>query len=212
MAVGVFGGTFDPVHIGHLRTALELRSLLQLDKMLLIPCGDPPHRDSPLCSAHHRLAMLQLAVGDEPGLEIDSREINRGGPSYTIDTLIELRKELGEAEPICCCIGLDSLLTLPDWHRWRELLHYAHLVVAARPGWELPEQGLLRDWIGEHSLVEAGVLRDLPCGHVFIDEMTLLPVSATNLRKALTKGESIRYLTTDAVIQYIRTNRLYVTS
>jgi len=210
MSIGIFGGTFDPIHIGHLRTALELKNFLGLDRMLLIPSGDPPHRIKPVTPAVDRLAMVELAVKTESGLEADGREVCRDGFSYSIDTLVELRGELGSTEPICFCIGLDSLLTLHNWHRWQEILDYAHIVVAVRPGWELPIEGELSAWLDQYRTEEQERMLASAAGSVFIDEMTLLPVAATALRTALAKGESISYLTTDSVIQYIRNNQLYM--
>jgi len=210
VSTGIFGGTFDPIHIGHLRTALEMRALIGLDRMLLIPCGDPPHRENPMTAAADRLAMIERAVADEPSLVADSREIDRGGLSYTIDTLLELRAELGATEPLCLCIGMDSLVHIDGWRRWREFLDIAHIAVAARPGWQVPETGAVAQWLARHRVAEAGALLKAPAGAVFIEEMTLLPISATALRAMLASGESIRYLTPDGVIDYIHSQRLYV--
>lgn len=209
MTIGIFGGTFDPIHIGHLRTALELREHLHLDAMHLMPCGDPVHRDTPLTSAAHRLAMVRLAVAGEPGLVADDREIARGGASYTIDTLGDMRREQGAEQPLCLCIGMDSLLSLASWKRWRELTDIAHVVVAARPGWQPPGEGEVAQWVAQRRTDDPGVLRSQPAGAVYITAMTLLPVAATDLRAALATGHSIRYLTPDAVVDYIHTHQLY---
>jgi nicotinate-nucleotide adenylyltransferase len=208
-AVGVFGGTFDPVHIGHLRTALELREALRLHRMLLIPSARPPHREQPGVSADDRLAMLVAAIGDEPGLVADDRELRRSGPSYTIDTLAELRTELGPAATLCLCVGMDSLVTLATWRRWRELTDFAHLVVAARPGWELPSQGEVADWLRERRSGAVARLHDRPAGLVLIQALTLLPVSATRLRTDLAAGRSARYLVPDGALAHIRARGLY---
>lgn len=210
MATGIFGGTFDPVHIGHLRTALDTKSFLDLDQVLMIPCGDPPHRDTPMTPALQRLEMVRLAVANEPGLNADAREIDRKGLSYSIDTIIQLRAELGPHEPLCFCIGMDSLTNIGSWYRWREFLDYCHIVVAARPGCEMPLVGEVADWVAHHRVEDKKALLQNPCGSLFVDEMTLLPVSATNLRSMLKSGESIRYLTPDSVIDYISKHRLYV--
>ncbi len=209
MAIGIFGGTFDPVHIGHLRTALELREHLQLDAMHLMPCGDPVHRDTPLTSAQHRLQMVRLAVAGEPGLAVDDREIARGGASYTIESLQEVRRELGQKQPLYLCIGMDSLTSLDSWKRWRELTDFAHLVVVARPGWQPPPQGVVAEWVAQRRIADAAVMRSRPAGNVYITAMTLLPVAATDLRAAIAAGRSIRYLTPDAVVDYIHTHQLY---
>ncbi len=209
MATGIFGGTFDPVHIGHLRTALELKQHLHLASMRLIPSGDPPHRDTPRTAAADRLAMVELAVAGEPGLVADGREVARPGPSYTIDTLRELRAEVGHTEPLCLCLGMDSLVNITTWVRWREFLDYAHIVVAARPGWTLPAGGQLPAWLAQHRTAEPEALLNRAGGLVYLAEMTLLPVAATDLRAALARGESIRYLTTDGVLTYIGAHHLY---
>jgi len=212
VATGIFGGTFDPVHIGHLRTAVELREFLRLDRMLLIPCGDPPHRETPMTPANQRLAMVELAIRGEPGLVVDNREIARPGFSYSMDTLEQLRAELGNDEPLCFCMGMDSLIHFATWHRWREFLQVCHLVVVARPGWAMPTQGEVAEWASGHRVFDAAELLTKPAGYIFVDEMTLLPVAATALRDKLKKNESIRYLTPDAVIDYIHSHRLYVQS
>ncbi len=207
--IGLFGGTFDPVHIGHLRTALELKNALHLAEMRLLPSAHPPHRAQPETSAEHRLAMLKLGVDNEPGLVADDRELLRKGPSYTRDTLAEMRAEIGPDMPLCLCIGMDSLITLNQWHRWQELTDYAHIVAAARPGWHLPKEGEVLEFVHSHRAHTAEELHMTPAGKLLIVEMTLLPISATGIRQALERGESIRYLVPDAIIDYINQNQLY---
>jgi len=223
--IGIFGGTFDPIHIGHLRTAVELRKALGLSEMRLIPSATPPHREQPESSAEHRLAMLKLALelktqerqqapeniqkSCEPGLVADGRELRRDGLSYTIDTLKELRAEKGPETPLHLCIGMDSLIDLNQWHQWRELTDIAHIVVAARPGWHLPKSGEVLEFVRAHRATDCTELQKSPAGKLLIMEMTLLPISATGIRQALRRGESIRYLVPDAVIDYIRQHQLY---
>ena len=212
--IGIFGGTFDPIHIGHLRTAVELRKVLALSEMRLVPSATPPHRTQPESSAEHRLAMLQIALGSEssapePGLIADDRELQREGPSYTWDTLKELRAEAGPNTPLCLCIGMDSLIDLNQWHRWQELTDMAHIVVAARPGWHLPKSGEVLDFVRAHRATDIEQVQSTPKGKILIMEMTLLPVSATGIRQALQRGESIRYLVPEKVIDYIRQHQLY---
>jgi nicotinate-nucleotide adenylyltransferase len=160
--------------------------------------------------ALQRLEMVRLAVANEPGLNADAREIDRKGLSYSIDTIIQLRAELGPQEALCFCIGMDSLTNIASWYRWREFLDYCHIVVAARPGCEMPLEGEVADWAARHRVEDKSALMQKPCGSLFVDEMTLLPVSATNLRSMLKSGESIRYLTPDSVIHYISKHCLYV--
>lgn len=211
-AVGIFGGTFDPVHIGHLRTAVELREHLGLDELRLMPSARPPHREQPGVSAEHRLAMLQLAIGKGPlaaGLLADDRELRREGLSYTVETLAQLRGELGGDVALCLCIGMDSLVNLHTWQRWQALSDYAHIVVAARPGWHLPETGPVAQWLAGRCTDDPKLLSKSPSGRVLVEAMTLLPVSATQIREDLATGSSVRYLVPDAVIQYIHQHGLY---
>jgi nicotinate-nucleotide adenylyltransferase len=208
-AIGILGGTFDPVHIGHLRTAVELKEHLGLSTVRLMPCGNPPHRDTPMTPAEQRLAMVRLAIAGEPGLEADDREVRHRELSYTLNTLMALRGEVGENTPLCFCVGMDSLVQLASWHRWREITDYCHLVVAARPGWELPRDGEVAQWLAQHQTRHIADLHAQPAGFVFVEAMTLLPVSASQLREHLAQGGSIRYLTPDSVVDYIECQGLY---
>ncbi|WP_250458743.1 nicotinate-nucleotide adenylyltransferase [Microbulbifer litoralis] len=212
--IALFGGTFDPVHFGHLRMALELRQALGFDEMRLLPSHRPRHRESPGVSAEHRRQMLALALAGCDELALDDRELRRGGDTYTVDTLEELRRELGCDVSISFCMGLDSLLTLPAWHRWQRLLELAHLVVVARPGWQLPR----RDAGGAEAAVaellercagKAKQLHSEPCGRLVVREQTLLPISATDIRQLIASGQSPRFLLPTAVLQYIEDNQLY---
>lgn len=220
-SIALFGGTFDPVHFGHLRMALELQQALGFDEMRLLPSHQPKHRQAPGVSAQDRRNMLALALKGCPELTVDERELKRAGPTYTADTLEELRAELGEAVSISFCMGLDSLLTLPSWHRWERLLELAHLVVATRPGWRLPVEGAPAADKGAPAagkqIVEllqrhAGSVEDLgrePHGRLVLREQTLLPISATHIRHLLQSGQSPRYLLPAAVLEYIEDNQLY---
>ena len=207
--VGVFGGTFDPVHYGHLRTALELVELLQLQQLHLMPCAVPPHRELPSCAARHRAAMVELAVAGEPRLVCDSRELGRAGVSYTIDSLVELRRELGEGHSLCLVMGCDAVLGITTWHRWQELLDWAHVVVIARPGWQLPVAGPVADWLRQHRLADRRPLRERPNGGTLIEELRPLAISSTEIRRLLAAGRSPRYLLPQAVLDYIQTHKLY---
>lgn len=216
-AIGIFGGTFDPIHIGHLRIAVELREHLKLDELRLMPSARPPHREQPGVSAEHRLEMLRLGIGgrkydgkNQPDdLVADDRELCREGLSYTVDTLAQLRAELGANVALCLCIGMDSLINLPSWRRWQELSDYAHIVVAARPGWHLPESGPVAEWLAGRRTEDPQLLSNTPSGLVLVEAMTLLPVSATKIRQDIALGNSVRYLVPDAVIEYIHQHRLY---
>lgn len=209
--VGIFGGTFDPIHFGHLRPALELKEQLGLERMLLVPASVPPHREQPQASAEQRLQMLQLAINAEPGLEVDQRELMRSGPSYMVDTLASLRDELG-ATPLCLCLGVDAFLGLPEWHRWEALLELAHIVVAHRPGWTLDEQSMppvLAEVMREHTHESLEALTQGSAGAIVMQAVTQLDISATAIRDCIGNGRSARYLLPDAVWHYILEQKLY---
>jgi nicotinate-nucleotide adenylyltransferase len=207
--VGVFGGTFNPVHYGHLRSALELVERLQLEQLRLMPSASPPHRDTPECSAERRAAMVELAVSGEPRLVCDAREMQRPGKSYTIDSLIELRGELGAQQGLCMVLGCDAVQDIATWHRWQELLDWAHIVIIARPGWQLPRAGKLAQWLKAHQLESPELLRQRPCGGIVIEELRPLAISSTEIRDLLASGRSARYLMPQSVLDYIQTHTLY---
>ena len=207
--VGVFGGTFNPVHYGHLRSALELVERLQLEQLRLMPSAQPPHRDIPQCSAVHRAAMIELAVAGEPHLVCDPRELHRAGKSYTIDSLIELRNELGADTGVCTVLGCDAVLDIPSWHRWQELLDWTHIVVIARPGWELPRTGMVAQWLSANCVDDRSALRQRPAGRIVIEELRPLAISSTEIRDLLAAGRSARYLMPQTVLDYIQAHKLY---
>jgi nicotinate-nucleotide adenylyltransferase len=208
-AIGIFGGTFDPVHIGHLRTCIELCDYLGLDEINLVPCARPPHREQPLVTPAHRWAMLGLAVENEPLLRADDRELRRQGPSYTINTVQDLRAEMGPDRRLYLCIGMDSLVGLQSWSHWQEIANFCHLVVVARPGWEVPKCGPVADWLRDKIAADVATLGCAPAGRVLVKEMTLLPISSTQLRVDLAHGRSVRYLLPDRVLDYIKRHSLY---
>lgn len=206
--IGIFGGTFDPIHIGHLRLALELKQQLGLDEMRLIPSHKPPHRDEPLANSLQRAEMLQLALRDCPDLKIDEREIWRERPSYTYETLQELRAELGRDVSLVLCMGADAFSGLHTWFCWQEIIGLAHIVVIARPGWNLPERGSVVDLLHKHQR-ESTALGYEPAGSIVLMSPRLLPISATEIRQQIYHNKSAQFLVPDAVWQYIQTNRLY---
>lgn len=208
--VGVLGGTFNPIHYGHLRSALELVQHLQLEGLRLMPCAQPVHREEPTCSAKHRAAMVELAVAEEDSLSCDTRELARIGPSYTIDSLIELREELGAAYSLTMVMGCDAVLHIAKWHRWQELLDWAHIVILARPGWVLPDSGEVSQWLREHRVADCDVLRTHAAGALLVEELRPLAISATEIRALLASGHSPRYLLPASVLDYIYSNNLYL--
>jgi nicotinate-nucleotide adenylyltransferase len=206
--VGIFGGTFDPPHHGHLRTALELYQQLGLAEMRLIPCREPPHRTAPATSAAQRLAMLAHAVGDTPGLVIDERELHRPGPSYMVDTLVSLRDELGDT-PLCLVVGYDAFVKFDTWHRWRDIPALAHLIVVQRPGAPTALQGELAEQFARRRSTDFDALRAQPAGRIFEQAVTPMDISATRIRTLVAAGRSVRYLLSDGVDRYIQEHGLY---
>ena len=207
-AIGILGGTFDPIHLGHLKPALEAMQTLQLAELRLMPNHIPPHRPQPLATSQQRLAMVQLAAAEYPSFRVDDRELRRSTPSYTIDTLIELRAELPDT-PICFLLGLDSLLGLPSWHRWRELTDYAHLIVSARPGWqaELPEE--LAIFVSDHQAPSPQAIHERLAGYMVWMQNQPVALSATELRARIASGELPTALLPQKVAEYIRDERIY---
>ena len=207
--LAVLGGTFNPVHYGHLRSALELVEHLGLAELRLMPCASPPHRDTPTCSAEHRAAMVELAVASEPSLACDRRELDRAGPSYTIDSLQELRTECGATASLCLVMGCDAFLAIHSWRDWQRLLELAHIVVIGRPGWQLPTSGPVADWLTMHRADSAAALAAAPAGTIHIEELRPLAISSTEIRSLLQSGNSVRYLLPESVIDYIQSHGLY---
>ena len=207
--IGLFGGTFDPVHNAHLRLAIELKQYFLLDEMRLLPAHIPPHKDVPGASAQQRLQMLQLALQHCSDLRIDSRELERNTPSYTIDTLEQIRAQLGPDVGLYWAIGGDSLATLNQWHRWRELLDFAHLIVAVRPGYQKPVVGAVAELLAHAQVDSVESLATLACGRVHVVELSQLAISATHIRAEINRGCSAQFLLPDAVWQYVQSQQLY---
>jgi nicotinate-nucleotide adenylyltransferase len=207
--LGIFGGTFDPIHFGHLRTAFEILHALQLQSVRFVPAGDPPHRDPPRVDAATRLALVRAAVADQPGFVVDEREVRRGGPSYSVLTLGELRREL-PATPLCLIVGMDAFLGLPTWHRWTELLDLAHVVVAPRPGWTAPDTGVLGRLLAERRALKPAELQGSVAGRILLQPVTQLEISSSELRALLASGQDARYLCPDAVCEQIRRRACYL--
>ena len=210
--IGIFGGTFDPVHYGHLRSALEVKDIFGLDEVRLIPCANPPHREQPAVTAKMRLQMLELAIKTQPGLKIDTRELDRHTlseltPSYMVDTLASLRQEF-PTEPLLLFIGSDAFNYLTDWHRWQQLFDYAHLVVLTRPGFEI--EGL-DDFFKARLAKDINELTQNPAGKLFLSQVTQLDISATAIRNMIAKKQNPGFLLPDAVIEYIKQHKLYET-
>jgi nicotinate-nucleotide adenylyltransferase len=196
--IGVLGGTFDPVHFGHLRPALEIRQALGLDEIRLIPCHLPPHRPRPVASPRQRVAMLEAAVRNYPEFRVDPRELAREGPSYTLDTLTSLREEMGETG-LCLLTGRDAFSGLPTWHRW------------TRPGPEAPAAAEMADFIQRHRVQDAALLKQQAAGLLLFRPVTQLEISATQVRRLLAQGHNAGFLLPEAVLDIIQQQGLYQT-
>lgn len=200
--IGILGGTFDPIHYGHLRTALEVQQALDLDQVRLIPLHQPPHRPQPSLASHQRLALVEAAVAGNPLFSVDDRELRRPGNSYTVDTLTSIRQEIG-SEPICLLMGSDAFRGFPDWHRPEMILQLAHLVIMERP--DEPHPSIYP----ERFTDDPALLRRGPGGQILFQPVTQLAISATRIREQLGQGRSPRYLLPDAVLTAIEKNGFY---
>ena len=190
--LALFGGTFDPIHIGHLTVAWEAAELLDAEVRLL-PANVPPHRSAPQATPAERVAMLRAALAGQSRLTLDARELERDGPSYTIDTLRELRAEQGE-RPLVLLLGADAFAGLPGWNRWRELFDYAHIGVLSRPGVAAARPAELAEEVAARGVDDVAALRAQPCGRLIELAVTPLEISATRIRELLAAGRDPRYL------------------
>ena len=214
--IGIFGGTFDPIHHGHLRLALEAFEQCSLSAIRFIPSGTPPHRAAPLATAAQRLQMVRLAIHGQPGFAVDEREVHRTDKCYSVDTFGALRAELGVEQPLCLLLGSDAFLQLHTWHQWSQLFELTHIVVMQRPGRPLGNAMVQAD----DSLYQQYQARLAPSpqlshesssGHIVVLDMPQLDISATDIRSRAAQNKNLRYLLPDAVAHYIQINQLYKT-
>ena len=212
--IGLLGGTFNPIHFGHLRMAQELADSLKLSEVRFIPAANPPHKALPTVSAQHRAAMVQLAIGDNPIFKLDARELERMGASYTIDTLISLRAELGSNAALCLMMGSDAFTKLDSWHRWDELLDYCHIILVQRPKQNpstKPEKlsDQMTHFLSAHYTENLDDLAEKSAGHIHMQVITAQDISATKIREKLAAGNSAKYLLPDTVLAYLQQQQLY---
>lgn len=211
LLTGVMGGMFDPVHLGHLQAAAAARASCALERVLLLPCGNPVHREAALTPALHRCAMLRLAMRDMPWLQLDTRECDSKAPSRTYDSLLELQAER-PGEILCFMLGLDAFLTLASWYRWRELFTLAHLVVMTRPGYSMSAAGPADEVLAELALRrcdDARALRAERAGRILLLEAATPGLSSSQIRTLLQSGQSVAGLLPPGVAEYIKEHRLY---
>lgn len=206
--IGLFGGTFDPIHFGHLRCALEIAEQLQLQEVRMLPCGLPPHRDAPQASPAQRRRAVELALQGQSLLRLDSRELERPGPSYMVDTLRSVRAEVG-TQGVCLILGQDAFNGLARWHQWEQILALAHLVVISRPGVEPPTAGPIAALVAQQAVESVAALRARPAGAILFCSVTALEISASAIRAQLANGRSPQYLLPDAVLEYLVQEAVY---
>jgi nicotinate-nucleotide adenylyltransferase len=203
--IGIFGGTFDPIHYGHLRTALEVAEIFGLDEVRFIPSAMPPHRPQPVANAAMRMVMLTLAIAQQANFVADDRELQRPGHSYMVDTLHSLRQDFPH-QTLILFMGSDAFSKIDTWHRWQTLFSYAHVVVLVRPGFQLP---LLDNFLAERWAADQQLLHQCQAGKLLVQAVTQLDISATTIRHLVANQQNPRFLLPDAVIDYIKRHGLY---
>jgi len=207
-AIGFLGGTFDPIHFGHLRPALEITEALSLRQLFIMPNHIAPHKSKSHCTASQRCKMVELAISQQSRMAIDKRELRRHKPSYTIDTLKELKNEFPDT-PICFIMGMDSLTTFDTWHDWQNILSYCHLIISHRPGWQRKFNKQVDVLVSKHQTTNRHDLHNLQFGKIFFQTTSQLAISSTEIRELLNHDISIDFLTPENVINYIQGHHLY---
>lgn len=206
--LGILGGTFDPIHYGHLRPAQEVLRALDMAEIRFIPAANPPHRRAPVATAAQRLRMVELAVAGISGFVVDDREIRRDGPSYTVLTLESLRREFS-AIPLCLLMGMDAFEGIETWHQWRRLPELAHFVVMTRPGWTFPPAAALPEWARKRVVREPDKLARVGGGNIYFQTVTPQDISATQIREAISGSKPVEGFLPSTVLEYIYTHRIY---
>ncbi len=204
--IGIYGGTFNPVHYGHLRTALEIKEIFGLEQIRLIPCYQPVLKGEPSVTAITRLKMLELAIIGEKELVSDSRELDRQGASYMVDTLSSLRDEFPR-QSLLLLIGSDAFTNLEQWYQWQLLFDYAHVIVMTRP--DYTNKISVSHFFKTRLIINPVILRQTLAGKLYFQSVTQLAISSTQIREILVKKRSPRFLMPDNVINYIQQNKLY---
>ncbi len=207
-SIGILGGMFDPVHFGHLRTALAALQDFSLDEVRLVPCHHPVHKEEPVVAAQHRIAMLHKATKSEKGLVVDIRECMRPGPSYMVETLESLRNEY-PLDRLFLLLGADAFNKLAGWKQWQKLFELAHLIVITRPGWEVKPSKAVKKYCEGRTLENFAEIGAKKSGKILIYTFTPLMIASSDIRDLLKENKSARYLIPNKVINYIKKHKLY---
>ena len=204
--IGIIGGTFDPIHFGHLRPALEIAEKLDLEEVRFIPSATPPHRWKPEATGQQRLDMVKLAIQGSDKFVLDDREYQREGASYTVDTLQTIRDEIGADKPLCMILGMDAFAFFTQWHEWEKILELCHIVISSRPNYD---DSKIESWMKERVVKDTTSLSKTPAGKLYFSKVIQLDISATFIREQIKAGSSPRYLTPADVVEYMQKNSLY---
>jgi nicotinate-nucleotide adenylyltransferase len=206
--IGILGGTFNPIHHGHLRLAIELYERLDLAEVRLLPAKQPPHRELPSVNSELRLELVQTAINGVTGLSVDDRELRREGPSYMVDTLNSLRQDFPQ-RPLGLILGMDAFLDLPQWYQWQRLITLAHLIVVNRPNSQLSDNQTMQNFLKRHRISNQKDLQIKIAGKIWIEEMPMLTISSTQIRHIIAAGNNPSFLLPPAVLEKINIYKLY---
>ncbi|MCW8854059.1 MAG: nicotinate-nucleotide adenylyltransferase [Gammaproteobacteria bacterium] len=205
--MGIFGGTFDPIHFGHLRPAYEVMQVTGLEQVRFLPNRLPPHRQQPWLDTETRRQLVEIAIADVDGFVLDDRELKREGPSYMVDTLADLKNDFPEYN-LCLIMGMDAFSGFTQWHRWQDILNLCHLIVITRPGTDKPDFAEFSDIIESRLCRQAEALVESQQGQILLQSVTMLDISASQIRQILISGASIRYLVPESIRERLEARQI----
>lgn len=207
--IGIFGGSFDPPHFGHIKSALALLENFEFTQIRFMPCQLSPHKENVFADAQHRWQMLNLVCSSQSKLVVDDRELIRQGPSYTIDSMVELREEIGGNQSLVLIVGIDAYLAFCKWHRYEEILSYCHIIVLHRPGYSLSKSGCEKEYYELNKTEDSKLLATQSHGKIYKSKLEKLDISSTLIRETIAQGKQPKYMLPGNVWNYVRRNKLY---